>query len=113
MNSLALENDDEKDCSVPCCSPNSESYPTLCLRDNQVKAFLDGQRIEPDKEYTATIRFKMEGWRDSDYGKTLDLKVLGSEGIAEASGMTEEENDSEDKAEGGAEEDPVEKAAYG
>jgi len=74
-----------------------------------VKAFLDGNRIEPGKEYTATIQFKMEGWRDSDYGKTLDLKVLSAGDVAQAEEDTEDPEDASDPSE---EVDPVVKVAY-
>jgi hypothetical protein len=110
MNSLACGNDDANDKVIDTPTKSSgPSYPELCLRDDQVKAFLDGARIEPGKEYEATIKFKMTGWRESPYGKSLDLAIL--EG-----GDVVEEGEAESKTAGEEDDskDPVMKAAsYG
>lgn len=111
MNSLAMADEGDTGCCSPA-KPTGPSYPTLCLRDEQVKAFLDGTRIEPDKEYTATIHFKMEGWRDSDYGKTLDLKVLAAEDVAESDSDVEDAADAAEPGDAAEDADPIAKAAY-
>jgi hypothetical protein len=81
MNSLAIKSENGIGASTPEVS--GESHPCLCLRGGQVKAFTGGFKLEPDKVYEVTIQFKMEGWRDSASGKSLDLCVLSSGEIEE------------------------------
>lgn len=82
MNSL-VKKPKSDDCSPsPCCS-SGPSYPSFCLYDEQVKAFANGFKLEPGKVYETTIQFKVDGWRDSDHGKSLDICLLASDEIVE------------------------------
>lgn len=105
MNSLALEKKDSenKPCEPVC--PDGPSYPCLTLRENQVEAFLDGMRLQPDAVYEATIRFKVDGFSNR-YGKSLDLGVLEAGDLVEVSGAkvpTESDDDEGEDEEGGEE----------
>jgi hypothetical protein len=84
MNSLAknTEDDDESEKDSPIGSGGSE-YPKLCLRDSQIKSFLDGTRLELDKEYEVTIRFTICGVSQNEYCKSLELDVTQSGDIVE------------------------------
>jgi len=65
--------------------PDSPSYPTLCLRGQQLKSFLNGQRLEMDKVYEVPIRFTVCGVSQSSYDneRSMDMKIRETGDIME------------------------------
>lgn len=97
MNSLEFREEKKAECVPSPCCHSEPSYPSLCLRGNQVEAFLQGMALQGDKTYQVTIEFSVEGY-NSKYGKSLDLCVKSAGEITEAgSSESEDEGESEDE----------------
>lgn len=93
MKSLAIKRKSSE--AVPNVKDLGESYPSLCLYDQQVKAFTDGFKLEPGKTYSAEIQFKVTGWRDNGDSKSLDISITDAGDIEEEGDAEEESADEE------------------
>ena len=104
MNSLAKK---MEECKAEPVMLDSPSYPTLCLRGQQLKSFLNGQRLEMDKVYEVPMRFVVCGVSQSRYDneRSLDIKIQETGDIVEVGEAESSDEDPILKAVGASEDD--------
>lgn len=90
-----------KDNMPPMAGAQSEApktvYPSFSVRDAKVEELCKECEVGKDDEGTATIRWRVSGHRDDEYGKSIDFQVLELNDIAKAGGEKGEEEESEDE----------------
>lgn len=81
-------------------------YPDLTLRDEQVERVKGDHQCTPGDEYTATVRLRVSGVKDDEYGSSLSFQVLSMDEFTPAEGGAEYDEEVE-------EDEPEEKTAKG
>lgn len=75
--------------TLPSDAPKGPEYPDLTLRDDNIKAVKGDQQCELGEEYTATVRLRVKGLSDNEYGSRLEFDVLSMDDFAPADGAAE------------------------
>ena len=71
-------------------------YPELCIRDKSLEAAFGKQLPEVGEEMEATLKLRVKGIRNDEYGKSVDFHVVAGEfGEPEEGGEPEGEDEGE------------------
>lgn len=93
---------------LPSTAESSEpktSYPGITLRDDVADAFRkECPDCEVGEELTATVKLRVSGTRDDQYGKSVDFEVLSMDDISDE----DENSPGNEGAPGEAEAEPEE-----
>lgn len=63
-----------------------QRFPDLTIRDENVAKVRDGQECELGEEYTATVRLRVKGMSEDEYGSRLEFDVLSIDDFEPADG---------------------------
>ena len=81
------------------------TYPGFSLRDENVEKVKGDHDCKVGDEYSATVKLKVTGLRDDQYGKSIDFDVVDMDEFSPTAasgesdeGSSNEESDSETKA---------------
>lgn len=88
--------------SEPMPVPSSKmdkkmSYPHLCIRDKSLEAAFGKEMPQVGEEIEATVKLRVTGIRNDEYGKSVDFDVVSGEfGEPEEGEDMEESEDMEE-----------------
>lgn len=75
--------------TVPPDASSEPHYPSLSLKDENIKAVKGDKQCELGEEYTATVRLRVKALSDDTYGSRLEFDVLSMDDFAPADGAAE------------------------
>ncbi len=84
-------------------------YPAFTLRDEQVTK-VKGEQRSLGEEYTATVRLKVSGMQDDEFGKRLTFDLVSMDGFAPAEGAPDAAEETPEEA---PDDEPSEEEAFG
>lgn len=73
-----------------------QRYPDLTIRDENVAKVKDGQECELGEEYTVTVRLRVKGMSEDEYGSRLEFDVLSIDDFEPADGGGDEDDGEEE-----------------
>jgi hypothetical protein len=95
MNNLGYKSESM---NVPSKPGKKMSYPHLCIRDKSLEAAFGKEMPQVGEEIEATVKLRVTGIRNDEYGKSVDFDVVSGEfgEPEEGEDMEESENMEED-----------------
>lgn len=91
------QTDKESAMTVPG-KPKQPRYPDLTLRDANVEKVKGEHECTLGDEYVATVRLRVKGISDDEFGSRLEFDVLSIDEFTPADGATQDDSDEEEAA---------------